>query len=278
MFLPGTAAVPGRSFAAHVASRTTAGPHRGATQGGRDGRGSQRATAPGRGSTRTAPYTAPMCTRPLRRARRRVPLRQCRRHRRAEVLTQRAQFRPGDDVHRPGDRVRGHRQPARQRLDQHHPERVRPAREHEQIRRRVHLAESFALPVAEEHRVRVLPLQFRPRRAVADDELRASRLEPQEVGNPFLVRHRARRTEGRAAGTPTPASGAGGTGSNPRPATTAGSAGGTRGRSAPLPGWVLRPSCTPTAVEPLQEAVRHGRSARGRVPSGTPGSGCGTRW
>src|SRR5688572_29888793 len=47
-----------------------------------------------------------------------------------EVGVERAEFVARDDVHRPGDRVRGDRQPARERFDEDDAERVRAAREH----------------------------------------------------------------------------------------------------------------------------------------------------
>ena len=87
----------------------------------------------------------------------------------AQILVQDADRRRADHVARPGDRKRRNRQAARQRLEQHEAKGVGPTREHEDVGRRIDLRQFLALPGAEEHRIRIFPLQRHPRRTIADD-------------------------------------------------------------------------------------------------------------
>ena len=80
----------------------------------------------------------------------------------------------------PGDRKRRDRQAAGQRLEQHQAEGVGLAREHEDVGGRIDLGQFLAVPRAEEHRLRIFPLQRRARRPVADDQLGAGQIEIEE--------------------------------------------------------------------------------------------------
>ena len=69
------------------------------------------------------------------------------------------------------------RQAAGQRFEQHQPERVGPARKHEDVGGRIGLRQRFALPRAEKHRLRVFSRQRRARRSIADDQFGAGQIE-----------------------------------------------------------------------------------------------------
>ena len=105
---------------------------------------------------------------------------------RLQILVKDADRRGADDVARPGHRKSGNRQAAGEGLQQHEAERVGPAREHEDVGRRIDLRQCLALPGAEEHRMRIFPLQRDARRAVADDELGARQIEVEKGLEVFL--------------------------------------------------------------------------------------------
>ena len=99
---------------------------------------------------------------------------------RAQILVQDADRRRADHVAGAGDRKSGNRQAAGQRLEQHQAKRVGLAREHEDVGGRIDLRQFLAVPRAQEHRIRIFPLQRRARRAIADDELGAGQIEIEE--------------------------------------------------------------------------------------------------
>ena len=112
-----------------------------------------------------------------------------------------ADRRVADHVAGPGHRKRRDRQAARQRLQQHQAEGVGLAREHEDVGGGIDLRQFLAVPRAEKHRFRIVSLQRRARRPVADDHLGAGQIEIEE-GLEILLDRDAADTEKdrRAAG------------------------------------------------------------------------------
>ena len=99
---------------------------------------------------------------------------------RAQILVQNADRCRADHVAWTGDRKGGNRQAAGQRLQQHQAKRVGLAGKYENIGGRVDFGQFLAVPGAQEHGIRIFPLQRRQGRPIADDELGAGQIEVEE--------------------------------------------------------------------------------------------------
>jgi hypothetical protein len=96
---------------------------------------------------------------------------------RAEIGAEHRHRCVADHVARTGDRKRGDGHAAGQRLQQHQAERIGHARENEHVGHRIDVGQRLAEQFAEENRTGKVPLQRRALRPVADDDLRAGKIE-----------------------------------------------------------------------------------------------------
>ena len=110
--------------------------------------------------------------------------------RRPEIFVHRtASFRSaGENFERPAHRVCRNRHAASERLNVNKAESVRSRREHEDVRTLIIFREFLAELRSDEDSVFILLLKLRALRPVSDNELRARKVEREEVFNALLNR------------------------------------------------------------------------------------------
>jgi len=106
--------------------------------------------------------------------------RQCLEAGRSEILAEHADRIAANHVLWSWDGVRSNRNAAGQRFELNDAECVGSARENEYVRRRKVCGQGFSLQLAEKVGVRKTALQLARLRPVANDNLRAGQIEPQE--------------------------------------------------------------------------------------------------
>ena len=111
--------------------------------------------------------------------------------RRAQVRVENADRLLADDVQGPRHRKACHRKAARKRLEEHDPVGIGPAREHEDVSRRIDAGEAFAGPRTKEDGLAVARREVRAMRAIADDDFRPGQIEVKEGFDVLLHRKAA---------------------------------------------------------------------------------------
>ncbi len=108
-----------------------------------------------------------------------------------EIIADCADLRTGENILRPLNVVGGNRNAASERFDIYQAERVGFGREDENIARGVNAGELFAELRTDEFGLRILLLEIRALRAIADDNLRARQIEIEKCLDVLLDRDTA---------------------------------------------------------------------------------------